>query len=188
MDISSKIYITADELMNNSWRLAHAIRKSGWKPDILVVLWRGGAPVGIYLHEFLKRAGWETRHIPLKCSSYTGIGENNSNLSITLEKEVFSLIEPGAKVLVVDDVFDTGWTAKALTEKLAAIGAQSRFGCVYWKKANNQTTLKPDYFVEEKGSEWIVFPHEIDGLSEAETSEKSGLLASLLNDISDKIN
>ncbi len=178
----SKFYISADELMRDSWRLAYAIRMSGWKPDVLVALWRGGAPVGLYVHEFLENSGWKLRHIPLKCSSYTGLGENTPNLSITLEKEVLSLIETGAKILVVDDVFDTGWTAKAFGEKLAAIGVDSRFACVYWKKSNNRTTLKPDYCVAEKGSEWLVFPHEIAGLSAAEISEKSEFLVNLLKD------
>ena len=44
----------------------------------------------------------------------------------------------------------------------------------------NRTALKPDFFAKDIGDDWIVFPHEIDGLAAAEVREKSPLLADLL--------
>ena len=87
---------------------------------------------------------------------------------------------PNDKVLVVDDVFDTGKTAKAVKEQIGATGAEMRLACVYWKPGKNTTDLKPDYFYRDVGNEWIVFPHEIEGLPKEEIAVKDPLLASLL--------
>jgi hypothetical protein len=40
--------------------------------------------------------------------------------------------------------------------------------------------MKSDYFVRDVGNEWIVFPHEIEGLAPEEVERKDPLLASLL--------
>ena len=180
MALNDKHYLSADEYLRDSWRLAADVRKSGWKPDILIALWRGGAAVGVSLHEYFKVSGWDVRHIPLKCASYSGIGENAGEVVFTLGEEIFGMLRPGDKVLVVDDVFDTGKTAKAVSERVAKTGAEMRLACVYWKPEKNKTAMKPDYFVKDVGLDWIVFPHEIEGLTPDEIAVKDPLLASLL--------
>lgn len=176
-----KTYMSADECLRDSWRLAAAVRKSDWKPDILIALWRGGAFAGVSLHEFFKVTGWDVQHIPLKCASYTAIGSGQAGeVVFTLGEEIFRMLRPGDKVLVVDDVFDTGKTAKAVQEQIQKTGAEMRLACVYWKPDKNTTDLKPDYFVRDVGNDWIVFPHEIDGLTKEEIAAKDPLLASLL--------
>ena len=181
MALNDKHYLSADEYLRDSWRLAADVRKSGWKPDILIALWRGGAAVGVSLHEFFKSSGWNVQHIPLKCASYTGIGENAGDVVFTLGDEIFGLLRPGDRVLVVDDVFDTGKTAKAVKARIDAAGAEMRMACVYWKPEKNRTDLKPDYFVKDVGNDWIVFPHEIEGLAPEELREKDPVLADLMN-------
>lgn len=180
MGLNEKTYLSADEYLRDSWRLAAAVRKSGWKPDILIALWRGGAAVGVTLHEFFKVSGWDVQHIPLKCASYTGIGANAGDVMFTLGEEIFGMLRPGDKVLVVDDVFDTGKTAKAVHDRIAKTGAEMRLACVYWKPEKNKTDMKPEYFTRDVGNDWIVFPHEIDGLAKDEIAAKDSLLASLL--------
>jgi len=179
MDVVKK-YLGAGEFLHDQWRLAAAIRASGWRPDWLVGLWRGGAPVAIAVHEFLKVSGWDVRHVPLKCASYDGIGSNKGEVVFTLGDEVFAMFGNGEKVLFVDDVFDTGKTAAAVARRMADIDAEMKLACVYWKPGKNQTDLKPDFFAKDIGDDWIVFPHEIDGLVAAEVREKSPLLAELL--------
>lgn len=176
----AKRYLSAEELLHDAWRLAAQVRSSGWRPDLLVALWRGGAPVGVSVHEYLKTAGWDVRHLPLKCASYTGIGENAGEVVFTFGDEFFGSLKPGEKVLVIDDVFDTGKTAKAVKERIAKTGAEMRMACVYWKPAKNTTDLTPDYFAKDVGNDWLVFPHEIDGLSSEEIREKDPFLAELL--------
>ena len=180
MALNDKHYLSADDYLRDTWRLAAAVRASGWKPDVLVALWRGGAPVGVAVHEYFKVSGWDVRHIPLKCSSYTGIGENAGSVEFTCGDIVFGMLRKGDRVLVVDDVFDTGKTAAAVKAKLDALGVEMRMACVYWKPQKNLTKLKPDYFVKDVGLEWIVFPHEIEGLSKDEIAVKDPILADLL--------
>lgn len=178
--MSGKRYIGATEYLRDSWRLAACVRAGGWLPDFLVGLWRGGAPVAVAIHEFLKATGWEIRHLPLKCASYTGIGENAGEVEFTHGDAVFGMFREGDRVLVVDDVFDTGKTAAAVKARMDAIGAEMRLACVYWKPEKNVTDMRPDYFVKDVGREWIVFPHEIEGLAADEIAEKDPVLAELL--------
>ena len=181
MALNDKHYLSADEYLRDIWRLAAAVKKSGWKPDFLIALWRGGAPVGVALHEYFKTSGWPVKHIPLKCASYTGIGENAGEVTFTLGDEIFGFLRKGDKVLVIDDVFDTGKTAKAVKARIDATGADMRMACVYWKPEKNKTNLKPDYYVKNVGNDWIVFPHEIEGLSPDEIRRKDPLLTELLD-------
>lgn len=175
-----KTFLSAEEYQHDIWKLAAEIRKSEWKPDYLIGLWRGGAPVAIGVHEFLKATGWKIEHLPLKCFSYTGIGEQVDHVEFFAGDAVFSMFESTDKVLFIDDVFDTGRTAKAVMEKMAKIGADARFAAVYWKKDKNLTALTPDYTARVLGGEWLVFPHEIEGLTSEEVRQKDEYLADLM--------
>lgn len=177
-----KHYLSANAYLADVWRLAAAVRKDGWRPDIMIALWRGGAPVGVAVHEFFRTTGWDVQHLPLKCASYTAVGENAGEVVFTHADIVFGMLREGDRVLVVDDVFDTGKTAAAVKARLDAIGAEMRMACVYWKPAKNTTDLAPDWFTRDVGAEWIVFPHEIDGLSANEIAEKDPALADLLSE------
>ena len=162
MDTKKK-YLSANDFLHDSWRLAALVTGPRCKPAILIAL-----------------RGWNIQHIPLKCASYTGIGENAGEVTFTLGDEIFGFLRKGDKVLVIDDVFDTGKTAKAVKARIDATGAEMRMACVYWKPEKNKTTLKPDYYVKNVGNDWIVFPHEIEGLTPAEREEKDPVLAGLM--------
>ena len=73
-DIMNKTYISAEELLLDSFRLGVQIHNSGFKPDFIVAIWRGGTPIGIAVQEILAYLGNETDHIAIRTSSYTGIG------------------------------------------------------------------------------------------------------------------
>jgi len=180
MGLNDKHYLSADAYLRDTWKLASAVRRAGWQPDILIALWRGGAPVGVAMHEYFKATGWPVQHIPLKCASYTGIGENQGIVEFTHGDIIFGMLRKGDKVLVVDDVFDTSKTAAAVKARIDATGAEMRMACVYWKPDKNITDLKPDYFVKDVGLEWIVFPHEIEGLTPDELVAKDPVLAELM--------
>ena len=178
--MENKVYLDAQTFLRDGWRLARQILDSGWRPDVLLALWRGGAAVGAAVHEFLKVKGLSLRHMPLKCASYTGIGQSQSEVVFSHAEPVFNALEPGMKVLVVDDVFDTGKTAVAIKSKLEGLGVEMRLACVYWKPGKNTTSLSPDYFAKELDDSWIVFPHEMVGLAKEEIREKDELLADLV--------
>ncbi len=176
-----KMYLSADDFLRDAWRLAAAVRASGWKPDLLIALWRGGAFPGVALHEYFRTTGWDVEHLPLKSSCYTGIDKLADEVVFTLGDEVFSRLRPGQRILVVDDVFDTGVTARAVKARVDATGAEMKLACVYWKASRNRTTLRPDYWTRDTGDDWIVFPHEMEGLAPDELRAKDPLLAGLLD-------
>ena len=178
--MTEKRYVTADGFLSDSWRLAAQIRASGWRPDLLVALWRGGAAPGVAVHEFLKASGWDVPHAPLECSSYSGIGESGGRVEFVRESGVFSAIREGSKVLVVDDVLDTGRTAAAVKKRIESAGAEMRLACVCVKPSGDPDRIAADYSVRSLDGSWIVFPHEICGLSLREIERKDGELAALI--------
>jgi uncharacterized protein len=85
---------------------------------------------------------------------------------------LIDVLNPDDRLLVVDDVFDTGRSIEAFLRELKArcrhnMPETVRIATAYYKPSRNQTALKPDFFVHQT-EEWLVFPHEICGLSEAE--------------------
>ncbi len=66
------------------------------------------------------------------------------------------------KVLVVDDVWDTGQTVMAVRERLKRAGATPDVAVLHFKPHNSQFPQeKPDYYAEETDA-WIVYPWDPD--------------------------
>ena len=72
-NMKEKIFISADSLLDDAFKLAQKILVSDYKPSFIVALWRGGAPIGIAIQELLEHRGVKTNHIALRTSSYIGI-------------------------------------------------------------------------------------------------------------------
>jgi hypoxanthine phosphoribosyltransferase len=176
--MAEKIYLSANELLLDSFRLGKMILDSGWRPDVLIALWRGGTPVGVAVHELLLCRGVPTIHMALKCQSYTGIGKRGQ---VLLEDtgELCRPISRSHRVLVVDDIFDSGCTAQAVVDLLTPRAAEVRLAMLYWKPGANRTRLRPDYHVRTTDA-WIVFPHELEGLTPDEIRRKDEQLHELL--------
>jgi len=69
----------------------------------------------------------------------------------------------GKRVLVVDDVWDSGGTAVALMDRLRQGGATAELAVLHYKpKRSNYPEHRPDYFVEET-EDWIVYPWQAKG-------------------------
>ena len=69
-----KQFISANQLLEDSFQLASDIHKSDFKPTFIVAIWRGGTPIGIAVQEYFAYHEVETDHIAVRTSSYTGIG------------------------------------------------------------------------------------------------------------------
>ncbi|MGY8815582.1 MAG: phosphoribosyltransferase, partial [Gammaproteobacteria bacterium] len=79
----NKQYIDANELLQESFQLASSIYSSGYRPDLIVGVWRGGAPIAIAVHEYFSYMGWDADHIAIRSLSYTGINERVKEVKIT---------------------------------------------------------------------------------------------------------
>lgn len=69
----------------------------------------------------------------------------------------------GKRILVVDDVWDSGCTAVAVTERLLRAGADPRVAVLHYKPLRSAfPNRRPDYYVEET-SDWIIYPWQPRG-------------------------
>ena len=167
-----KIFISADELLRDSMELARRVVASGMRPTFLVALWRGGAPIGITVQEVLEYHSIHADHIAIRTSSYSGIDEQHKTVRVHATDYLVSRLSAEDELLIVDDVFDSGRSLEAVIEELKMrcrrnLPERIRIATVYYKPQRRRTTLKPDYFVHET-AHWLVFPHEIQGLTREE--------------------
>jgi len=166
-----KTVISAQELLEDSFRLGVKVLESGFEPTMIIAIWRGGTPVGMALQEILAYCGIESDHIAIRTSSYTGVDQRGTVAVHGLNYMVKKACHDD-RVLIVDDVFDTGNTIKAVIEELKKrargnMPKDVRVAVPWYKPTRNQTDLVPDYYVKET-AEWLVFPHELDALTPEE--------------------
>ncbi len=180
--MSDKCYITAQQLLEDSFRLAAQVYQDGFKPDFIIGIWRGGAPIGIAVQEYFDYKGIETDHIAVRTSSYYGIGQQSKEIKVHGLHYIIENANADNSLLIVDDVFDSGRSIYALKEKLQELMRLNmpqdvRVACPYYKPTNRKVPLEPDYYIHES-EEWLVFPHELSGLTPDEIiAGKSDLAA-----------
>ncbi len=167
-----KYYITANQLLEDSFRLANAIYDSGFRPTHIVGIWRGGAPIGIAVQELLEYRGVRSDHIAVRTSSYSGIDQQEPDVRVFSLSYLVKTLNPDDSLLIIDDVFDTGRSIRAFLRELLLrcrhnMPQTVKIATAYYKPSRNKTDLFPDFFVHET-EDWLVFPHEIKGLSEEE--------------------
>lgn len=171
----TKHYIDANTLLAQSFQLAKNIHDSDFTPTALIALWRGGTPIGIAIHEGLSFLGTSTKHFALRTSHYDNNNQRQGSVKIDNFGIIAEQLDENDSLLIVDDVFDSGNTIEALLEKLHRSNdikslKEIRIATPYFKPNNNQTKLKPDFYLHET-DQWIVFPHELHGLSETEIQQ-----------------
>ena len=77
-----KIYVTANDLLRDSFELGLQVYESGFRPSFIVGIWRGGAPIGIAVQEVLDYYKVPHDHISIRTSSYTALGEQSSTVRV----------------------------------------------------------------------------------------------------------
>jgi hypoxanthine phosphoribosyltransferase len=130
--------------------VADKIRNGSFRPDVIVGVSRGGWLPARILSDLLSNPSLTSVGAEL----YVGVSERRSEAVIT---QPVSADVKGKKVLIVDEVDDTGKTLELVKEYLTEQGATAiRIATIYYKP---WSTVKPDYFEKETDS-WIVFPWE----------------------------
>lgn len=173
-----KLFVSPETQRLDSYRLASKIVKDGFHPDFMVAIWRGGASIGICVHEFLKYKNINTDHISIRTSRYTGIDETADNVAVHNLGYLVERLTTSSKVLLVDDVFDSGKSIAAIFDELRSkcgdnTPSDIRVATIYYKPTRNVTDRVPEYYVTES-SEWIVFPHELEALTLEEIAHSKG--------------
>ena len=178
--MSDKEFVDPDALIKDAFSLAAKIYRSGFKPDVMLVIWRGGTPIGIVIHEFLRYLGVDSYHAALKAESYIGIDEREEP-RVEHFDSILKRLNVGDQVLLVDDIFDTGGTIRKVCEYLRAKSVDVRVATLYYKPGNNQTGIEPDFYLRKTAS-WIVFPHELMDLSLEEIKVKDPFVHGLITE------
>lgn len=169
-----KKFITAQELLEDSFKLGIKILESNFKPNFIVGIWRGGTPVGITVQELLDYFGVKTDHISIRTSSYEDIDRRSKEIKVHGLDYIVENIDAEDGLLIVDDVYDTGLSVKAVLDTLERRARRNtpheiRIATVFFKPGNNKTNRRPDFFIHET-DKWLIFPHELKGLSMEEIS------------------
>ena len=170
--MTEKYFISANELLEDSFKLGHQIFDDGFRPDYIVGIWRGGTPVGIAVQELLEYRGAPSDHISIRTSSYTGIEQQSDEIRVHGLHYIIENANAEDSLLIIDDVFDSGRSVDAVIETIKKLSrantpAVIKVATVYYKPSKRKVDITPDYYVHET-NKWLVFPHELDGLSDAE--------------------
>lgn len=185
----NKKIVAANDLLEDSFRLAADIAAAGFRPDFLVGLWRGGSAVGIAVQEGLEFLGIKTDHIAIR-TSYRGAPSYSEMISKADSIRVHGLqyllenLCAHHSLLIVDDVYSTGSSVKAVIEQLTRktrrnLPQDIRIATV-WYRPGEKTTRVPDYFVHET-SDWLALPYELTGMSIDELRTNRPELGSIID-------
>jgi len=174
----AKKFVTAQELLDDSFELGLKILKSDFRPKFIVGVWRGGTPTGIAVQEILDYYGVNTDHIAIRTSSYIGM-QQQKEVKVHGFEYIVNNIDAEDSLLIVDDVFDSGRSIDAIIKHLHEKCRRNtpetiKIATVFYKPTRNVTDLVPDFYCHET-DDWLVFPHELSDMTKAEIKEHKGL-------------
>jgi len=184
-----KQYIDEESLLNDSYRLAVQIYESGFRPDFIVGVWRGGSTVGVYVQECLQYLGVESDHIAIR-TSYRGMNDylqrydTPEDIRVHGLQYLFENMNHEDSLLIIDDVFSTGRNVEAVINRLQAKTKRNmphdlRIATPFYKPDQNRTGRIPDYYLHQT-DRWLVLPYELTGLSEQELRENKSWMIPIL--------
>lgn len=174
-----KHFTTPEQLRLDSFKLGAQVLKDGFQPDFMVALWRGGSSIGCYVHELLNYIlPYKVDHIAIRTSKYTGIDKSTSTVQVHNLGYLVERLQAHHKVLIVDDIYDTGLSIQAFFETLQEklennMPTDIRVATVDFKLERNRTTRIPNYYVNVT-NKWQVYPHELEGLTLEEIRDNYG--------------
>ncbi|MDN3519410.1 phosphoribosyltransferase family protein [Aquisalimonas lutea] len=179
-----KFYISAQSLLEDSFRLGVQVLNSGFRPTFMIAVWRGGTPVGLAVQEFLDYHGVHTDHIAVRTSAYHGIDQQSRTVRVHGLNYLVKHVTHDDALLIVDDVFDTGRSVVAIIEELRQRARLNtpydiRVAVPYYKPSRNEVGWPPDYYLHETEA-WLKYPHSLEGLSVPEIRDNRPELYAIL--------
>ena len=139
-----------DQIYELLLNLANRVRRNGFKPDVIVGVSRGGWPPARVISDLLENP----RLANVTAEFYVGVAETKGKPIIT---QPVSVSVREKKVLIVDDVADTGESLRLVRTHLEEQDAtEVKIATIYYKP---WSIMIPDYY-EKETSSWIVFPWE----------------------------
>lgn len=169
-----KRFVPPTEVYNLAFKLAILVldQIADFKPDFLIVLWRGGSTFGMVVQGILRSFDINTDHIAVRTESYTAPGEQSSRVAVYGLNHVVDKCNRDHKVLFVDDVLESGRSVAAVWDKMRVKMRENmpkdiRLAVGFRKTGKNKTSVVADYVAEET-DQWLVFPHEVEDMTREE--------------------
>ncbi|MFC1842397.1 phosphoribosyltransferase [Candidatus Dependentiae bacterium] len=173
---AEKEHVNAQQLLEDSFRLAKVIFESDFRPTHLIALWRGGAPIGIAIEEYFhyKKRPIE-HHAAVRVSSYRE-NDQKEDVQVYHLEAVIKQIKSSDRLLIVDDLVDSGNSVLRLLKDIREQCGENtpkeiKVATIYHKPAS--ASITPDYYLYET-DKWVVFPHELEGLTASEIEKYKG--------------
>jgi hypoxanthine phosphoribosyltransferase len=201
----NKEFLSYDTVRNNAFRLADRIYHTGFIPDVIYVSLRGGAYLGNVISEYFKivRAGKRpVYYAAVVARSYTQV---NTAEDIKVEGWTYQpdYLRVGDKVLLIDDIFDSGRTINFLADIILKKGVPRHdlkiavHDYKYFYDKPEQLPIQPDFWCRKHEISihdealWIHYlSHELIGLNAEELEEQyykqDPELKAILNIINDE--
>jgi len=181
-----KEFLQFDVVRDNAIKLAHRIFSDGFDPDVIYVSLRGGAYLGNIISEYFKLVRKDAHPVyyaAVVARSYTGVGTADK---VKVDGWTYSpdYLRVGDKVLLVDDIFDSGNTINYLAQIILDKGIPRKdlkiavHDYKYFHDKPEQYLIQPDYWCRKHVASvhdenfWIHYmSHELMGLNETELEE-----------------
>jgi hypoxanthine phosphoribosyltransferase len=161
----NKQYLTWTQIEDLAIRLADQLPR-GY--DVMLVITRGGMVPACIVSERL-----DLRNILVAAVMFYTAQERTLDKPIFLQFPADPLLN-GRRVLIVDDVWDSGRTIMAVRERVLDAGGDPDTAVLHYKpKRTTYSDIRPDFYVDETDA-WIVYPWDA-----SEASLPSGVLESL---------
>jgi len=146
------LFLTPERIFDLTYQLGEKIKKSGFEPDCLLGISRGGLWIVRILSDFF---GIKDVHV-IGVIYYKDVKNTQKKPDLTQDIDKKHL--ENKKVLIIDDVSDTGGSLD-FTVNLLKNGRIKDFktATLHYKP---WSTFKPDYFIK-KTDKWIIYPWEI---------------------------
>lgn len=146
------IYLNWDNIEKSCLSIYSRMCNDKYVPDMIVgLLWGGVVPTRLFVDFFgVSRSNVKVVYASL----YKGIHEQNDSLTILpyYSKEDVA----NKKVLVIDDIWDTGKTMKSVLSDLIQMNCTVTTATIVYRTGY----VKPNYFDITVRDEWVVFPWE----------------------------
>ncbi|MEM2878102.1 MAG: phosphoribosyltransferase [Candidatus Hadarchaeales archaeon] len=139
-----------DLIYNLCIEVADQVIRSGYNPEIIIAVSRGGWIPGRVLSDILGNHNLAT----IRVEYYHGIYSTRDKPEIT---QPLSVDVKGRRVLLVDDIADSGNSLRMVKEHLVKMGASEVRVCTLYQKP--WSIIKPDFNVRNTDA-WVCFPHE----------------------------
>lgn len=181
-----KEFLEYKTVRNNALKVAHRIYSDGFIPDVIYSSLRGGAYMANVISEYFKILSAKEKFHPVL---YAGVVARSYS-DIAKHTRVFidgwtyppENLRPGDKILLVDDIFDSGRTINCLVETLMDSRGIPRedikvvvHDYKYFTYYESQLPVQPDYWCRKfeisrpEENRWIHYmSHELVGLTGAE--------------------